>query len=112
MNKPRFESLLDIMVQIADDVSDPVSQKSAFTFFVRCVAIWGQRVTATIVNGTEYSSRPGDSLPGFEQFIYERLVPLAFRVPSAPAFSISDGKSLTVSTSNNYNYNYNNFRLA
>lgn len=36
------------------------------------------------------------SLPGFEQFMYERLVPMAFRIVSSPSFNLKDGQSLLV----------------
>lgn len=36
-------------------------------------------------------------MPGFERLIYERLVPLAFEVPSQPDFNIKDAQTLGVS---------------
>jgi len=38
------------------------------------------------------------NLPGFERFIYERLVPTAFHVPSLPNFNLKDGQVTVVST--------------
>lgn len=75
------------MQRLAEDVSDPPSQKSAFTFLNRCVTTWGQQDGQTASN----------SLPGFDRFIYERLVPTAFRVLSLPDFNPKDGQMMVVS---------------
>jgi exportin-T len=84
------------MQRLAEDVSDPVSQKAAFTFLCRCVSIWGQPVLPTsTINGEARTESHG--LPGFEGFIYERLIPTAFRVPSLPEFNLKDGQMLVVS---------------
>jgi exportin-T len=40
----------------------------------------------------------GATLPGFEQFVYERVVPLAFQVASSPSFNLKDGQTLLVNT--------------
>lgn len=75
------------MQTLAEDVSDPSSEKAALTFFSRCVTAWGQ---PTGGSPTENGQSSRDSLPGFERFIYERLIPGAFRVPSLPNFNIKD----------------------
>lgn len=90
-NSGGFETLIESMQRLAEDVSDPPSQKVAFMFFNRCVSTWGQPSN----NGQAAQ----ESLPGFERFIYERLVPTAFRVPSLPDFNIKDGQMMVVSVS-------------
>lgn len=80
-NKDAFEALLTSMEQVAEDISDPASQKAAFTFLGRCISIWGS---------------PTDGLPGFERFIFERLIPSAFKVPASPQFNVKDGQMLVV----------------
>ncbi|KAF8968103.1 armadillo-type protein [Flammula alnicola] len=80
-----FESLIATMQRLAEDVLDPTSQKSALIFLSRCVTVWGQP-----------AEHPRRSLPGFERFIYERLVPTAFRVPSLPNFNLKDGQMTVV----------------
>ncbi len=75
------------MIGIAEDASDPPSQKSAFNFLGRCVTIWAAPPQAATV-GPE----PVESIPGFEGFVYERLVPTAFRVPAAPDLNVKDGQ--------------------
>ncbi len=81
------------MQQLAEDVSDPASEKAALTFLNRCVTVWGQSAE-NVPTGNEEGI---ESLPGFERFIYERLVPTAFRVPSMPNFNFKDGQMTVVS---------------
>ncbi|THH14212.1 hypothetical protein EW146_g6092 [Bondarzewia mesenterica] len=90
-NKDRFEPLLETMLQLAGDVSDPISEKAAFIFLGRSVSVWGQPSTA---NGD--SAVESRRLPGFERFVYENVVPAAFRVLSLPELNIKDGQILVV----------------
>ncbi len=83
------------MAGIAEDVSDPASEKAAFTFLGRCVTTWATPPTA--VNGVTHNP-----LPGFERFIYERIVPAAFRVPAAPDLNVKDGQVTVVSPLTTY----------
>jgi exportin-T len=84
------------MEQLIEDISDPASEKSSLQFLGRCVIAWGN------VEGTTSTSnglpQHATSLPGFERFIYERLIPATFRVLSLPEFSIKDGQLMTVLT--------------
>ncbi|KAF8227304.1 ARM repeat-containing protein [Tricholoma matsutake] len=89
-NSRGFEALIESMQRLAEDVSDPPSQKVAFTFLNRCVSAWGQ-LPASKDGQTESSS-----LPGFDRFIYERLVPTSFRVLSLPEFNPKDGQMMVV----------------
>lgn len=74
------------MQSIAEDHSDPQSQKAVFMFFSRCVTTWARL--------------PGDSstaeIPGFDRVVYERLVPTAFTIPSAPTLNPRDGQTIVV----------------
>ncbi|KAH8118024.1 ARM repeat-containing protein [Phellopilus nigrolimitatus] len=92
-NKPQFVPLIENVIQIAEDASDPASQRLAFSFIGRCISAWGRTMPGS-TNGD--GAGQGDTLPGFETFIYDRLVPLAFSVPSAPSFNIRDGQMLVV----------------
>jgi exportin-T len=95
-NKGGFEPLLETMQRLAEDVTDPPSERAAFTFLGRCVNVWGQPdTTPSTVNGNAQAESRG--LPGFEHFIYDRLIPSAFRVPSLPQFNLKDGQMLVVS---------------
>ena len=87
-NSAGFERLIETMQQLIEDVSDPGSQKVAVIFLSRCVTAWGRE--------------SNEALPGFDRFIYERLVPTAFRVPSLPGFNPKDGQMMVVSLFQNF----------
>ena len=80
------------MQVIAEDLGDITSEKAAFQFLGRCVTVWAQPIVPTMANGTPTSQ----GLPGFERFVYERLVPSAFSVLSSPQFNIKDGQASLV----------------
>jgi exportin-T len=84
------------MEQLSEDLADPASAKAAFAFLGRGVAVWGQ-VPLQAASSTEGAARPSGGLPGFERFIYDQLIPSAFKVVSLPEFNIKDGQMLTVS---------------
>ncbi|KAH9903044.1 ARM repeat-containing protein [Cubamyces lactineus] len=86
-NKAQLENLLESMLRLAEDPSDPASEKAAFSFLGRCTTVWAEAPKA-----------PGSQqvLPGFERFIYERAVPTAFAVLSLPQFNIKDGQIVVV----------------
>ena len=95
-NKAIFEDLLNSVVQIAQDFSDNNGQKLAFAFLSRTITIWGQLGSPSngTINGSGAAHGP---LPGFDRFVYERLVPVAFKVPSASEFNVKDGQMMVVS---------------
>jgi len=39
---------------------------------------------------------PTHYVPGFERVIYDRLIPLAFSLPTAPGFNVKDGQTVQV----------------
>lgn len=82
-NKGLLEGLLTSILSLAEDVTDPSNEKAAFTFLARCVSAWGQPAQPAV--------------PGFERFIYERLVPIAFAVIAMPGFNVKDGQTVVVS---------------
>ncbi|RDX57282.1 ARM repeat-containing protein [Lentinus brumalis] len=86
-NKGQLEGLLESMLRLAEDPSDPSSEKAAFSFLGRCVTVWA-----------EPPKTPGGQqvFPGFERFVYERVVPSAFAVLSLPQFNIKDGQIVVV----------------
>lgn len=92
-NKAQLVPLLDNVIQMAEDLSETTSQKLAINFLCKCVTTWGQANPA--VNGGDGTT---PALPGFESFIYERLFPLAFSIPSNPSFNIKDGQTIVVSS--------------
>ncbi|KAK2463400.1 hypothetical protein APHAL10511_004486 [Amanita phalloides] len=90
-NAGGFQSLIETLLQLAEDISDAASQRATITFLGRSVAVWGQPITTT-----PSSVKVQEGLPGFETFIYDRLIPAVFRVPSQPGFNVKDGQMTTV----------------
>jgi exportin-T len=82
-----------MIMTVAQDVTDPQSEKSAFQFLTRSISVWAQPTHCS--NGVSSA----DAIPGFERFVYEHVFPLAFKVPSLPEFNIKDGQMVTVSSS-------------
>lgn len=91
-NKNSLETLLASMQRLAEDVTEPGIQRIAYQFLGRCVTAWAQ--LPTTVNGNAQPHTQG--LPGFERFVYERLIPASFGVLSSPQFNIKDGQMLVV----------------
>ncbi|KAJ7756382.1 armadillo-type protein [Mycena maculata] len=86
-NRGGFDSLMETMLRIAGDISDPLSEKAALLFLNRSITIWGQPLSSANGNGRV----PGETgLPGFERYIYERIVTTVFSVPSLPRFNLKD----------------------
>jgi exportin-T len=85
-NKGQLEGLLEMMEQVVVDLTDPAGQRSALQFLGRCVNAWA-------VPSPDDGSQ---ALPGFERFIYERLIPATFRVLSLPDFNTKDGQVMMV----------------
>lgn len=80
------------MQQLAEDVNDPSSQRAAFQFLGRCVTTWLEPIAAP--NGQ--ANGQSQSLPGFERYVYERLIPSAFSVLASSQFNVKDGQMLVV----------------
>lgn len=85
-NKGQIEALLEMMERLVVDLTDPAGQRSALQFLARCVNVWA-------ISSPDVDPQP---LPGFERFIYERLIPATFRVLSLPEFNTKDGQILLV----------------
>ena len=90
------------MQQLAEDVNDPVSQRAAFQFLGRCVLVWLEPAPGS--NGQ--ANGQSQTLPGFERYVYERLIPSAFSVLASPQFNVKDGQMLVVSISINHFLRY------
>ncbi|XP_006459374.1 hypothetical protein AGABI2DRAFT_201553 [Agaricus bisporus var. bisporus H97] len=88
-NSANFETLMESMLGQAEDLLDASSQKAAFAFFNKCVGVWGKPVGEGGGGGSDVDR---EGLPGFDRFIYERIIPLAFRVASSPNFNLKDGQ--------------------
>ncbi|EKM58374.1 uncharacterized protein PHACADRAFT_117257 [Phanerochaete carnosa HHB-10118-sp] len=91
-NGAQLEGLFTSMQRFAEDVNDPASQRAAFQFLGRCVLAWLEPIPGA--NGQ--ANGRSQALPGFEQYVYERLIPSAFSVLASPQFNIKDGQMLVV----------------
>lgn len=86
-----------MVMAIASDVMDAQSQKFAFQFLARAISTWARPAQVDGPNGAI-----SESIPGFEQFVYEHLLPLAFKAPSLPEFNIKDGQMVMVNLLRQY----------
>lgn len=113
-NKPEFENLLSALMDLATNSDDSLSQRLAFSFFAKSIVAWGtsmkavqepsvfadsamsalsQKVAAGLAQPTNQHTiskeqRAERALPGYETFVYQRLVPIVFSVPADPSFNI------------------------
>ncbi|CAL1716709.1 unnamed protein product [Somion occarium] len=90
-NKGQLEALFTNVQRFAEDLTDTSSQRSAFQFLNRSVTAW-----VIPVDAGSSAQAPTQGIPGFERFVYERLVPIAFSVLSSPQFNLKDGQMLVV----------------
>lgn len=80
-NQNQLETVLQSHVYYAEN-GEPMTQRAALGVLTRLVPLWG--------------SYEGKGLPGFEQFLYETVLPLVFQVPAKPSFDTSDAQSQLV----------------
>ncbi|KAI9474086.1 MAG: armadillo-type protein [Benjaminiella poitrasii] len=83
-NVGHLSTILQSLLHFAKDNSDPTTQKMSFGVFLKMVNAWA----TDAANNT--------SVPGFDQFVYNELLPITFSVPMSAAFNLADGQSLLV----------------
>ncbi|OAD74660.1 hypothetical protein PHYBLDRAFT_180902 [Phycomyces blakesleeanus NRRL 1555(-)] len=83
-NLSHLNTILHTILHFAKDNSDPTIQKMAFGVFLRMVNAWAT------------SPQQQGSIAGFDQFVYNELIPTTFAVPMHVAFNVADGQSLLV----------------
>ena len=93
-NQPQLEGILQSLVFYATS-ADVNTQRATFSVLHRLVAVWGG-APGTAAPGNTPAGATREPLPGFEQFIYETLVPLVFEAPSKPTFELGDAQSQQV----------------
>ncbi|WFD30897.1 pre-tRNA nuclear export protein [Malassezia sp. CBS 17886] len=84
-NRAQLQTVLQSLVYYAENGA-PATQRAALGVLTRLVALWARRDADTT------------ALPGFEQFLYEAILPLAFQVPSKPSFDATDAQAQLVFT--------------
>ncbi|GAA5810830.1 hypothetical protein MFLAVUS_004257 [Mucor flavus] len=86
-NLEHLPTILQTFVHFAKDNSDPTTQKMSFGVFLKMVNSWTMPVEN--VNNQQ-------PVPGFDQFVYNELLPITFTVPMSAAFNLADGQSILV----------------
>ncbi|QRV89824.1 exportin-T protein [Ceratobasidium sp. AG-Ba] len=97
-NKDQLPNFVQSIATIAEDVSDPASVKSALSFLTKSTTAFAQDPS-----GPGAQPKPNapavtiqlNVVPGYQTFIYERLVPLAFTIPASPSYNVKDGQTLS-----------------
>ncbi|CAO3627556.1 unnamed protein product [Cunninghamella blakesleeana] len=83
-NVEHLNTILQTILHFSKDNSDAITQKLSFGVFLKFVNTFA----STPQNPT--------SAPGFDQFVYNELIPVTFSVPMNNAFNVSDGQSMLV----------------
>lgn len=101
VNKSLVEPVCQLVLGIATDPSDPPSQKVAWTLLARFTTHFGKTPAQFDASAAERAAAglPAEDyhpIPGYEGFIYERLLPLAFDLPNQPGFNIKDAQAVAV----------------
>ncbi|KAI8365847.1 armadillo-type protein [Choanephora cucurbitarum] len=79
-----LNTILQTFLHFAKDNSDPTTQKMSFGVFLKMVNSWA--------SGADTNT----SVAGFDQFVYNELLPITFSVPMSSAFNLADGQSILV----------------
>ena len=101
-NKSLVEALCQFGLTAAGDPSDPPSQRVAWTLLARLTTHFGrsQAQADLVAKERAQSGKPADdadhSIPGYELFVYDRLIPLAFELPNRQGFNLKDAQTLQV----------------
>lgn len=80
-NQAQLQAVLQSHVYYAEN-GEPVSQRSAISVLTRLVSLWARRNEK--------------ALAGFEQFVYDAILPLVFQVPAKPSFDRTDAQAQLV----------------
>ncbi|KAI9101118.1 armadillo-type protein [Phlyctochytrium arcticum] len=110
-NSSRLNAVVQSVLHYVKDTGDRTAQKLAFSVLSKMVVSWGaaegnhlKGVDAKNHKKAAHSSTsikvsnfaPKSPLPGFDQFIYENILPVLFEVPMSASFNQSDGQCYLV----------------
>lgn len=103
-NLSSFPSLVEGIVGFAADTTYPPSQRTAISILANFCLEFGPPEGALLP-----VKKPGVKeevqthyVPGFEQLIYDRLIPLAFSIPLSPGFNWKDGLTIQVALASDH----------
>lgn len=97
-NIANLQAFLETVLQMATDPSDALSQKLALAFISKFLVLFGHAPPTTNGDGSAPATNSAFIVPGIEQFIYQRILVVAFSVPFLPDFNLKDAQSLAVSS--------------
>ncbi|KAI8097196.1 armadillo-type protein [Halteromyces radiatus] len=83
-NISHLNTILQTILHFSKDNSDPTTQKMAFGVFLKLVTSFASTAQQPTV------------AHGFDQFVYNELIPTTFSVPMNNAFNVADGQSMLV----------------
>lgn len=89
------------------DSTDNYSQKLAFSVLNKFIITWGGMIPESAEIGKKIAKKvllntphgflaPRPALTGFEAYMYDEIVPIAFDVPTKAGFSLTDGQSIVM----------------
>ncbi|KTW27617.1 hypothetical protein T552_02059 [Pneumocystis carinii B80] len=90
INQPNFETFLRSIIHFAADISDPSTEKIAFSILNKMVDAWAFDQSHI----SDIKTRK--VVPGFDQFIFHSLSSLCFEVPSKQSFNPRDTQAIIV----------------
>lgn len=108
MNLPILPAILQVVLSSMKDFNDVQGQKIASAVLVKMVIAWAQdpetaipllpedvkpsKKSSTVQKLEAKKSKP--PLKGFDQFVFESLVPVLFEIPYKNNFNLSDGQTV------------------
>ena len=93
VNRPKFDAVLESIVDYATDTMDPAVQKLAFSVLNKMVVVWSPPPEGIL---GEEEALPGEFLEAFGEFVLVHLSRLCFEVPSKSTFNSNDAQSRLV----------------
>ena len=82
---------------MAADPSDTLNQKLALAFLSKFLSLFGHAAPTANGDGSGPATNGAIVVPGIEQFIYQRILVVAFSIPFLPDFNLKDAQALAVS---------------
>jgi exportin-T len=103
-NTAQLQPTLLMILSTLDDVSDSPTKKLTISLLTKMVYCWGGNVQHDISipdpdrKGfkNEFEQLRRNPLAGFDQFIFENIVPAIFTIPLESNFQIRDGQAQTI----------------
>ncbi|KAG9296389.1 hypothetical protein G9A89_014981 [Geosiphon pyriformis] len=98
LNRPHLETILQTVINYVKEVPDSPLLRTSFSILSKAISSWGGGLTKSSETD-DMSIRPngiGQSLPGFDRFMYEQIFPICFELPMKSSFNRADGQTVLV----------------